>query len=119
MLNSSGFRSLQLTFLRTLFGFINEVFTGMPFYSSLASWALVFILCEGWGLEGCRKGGGCIERNWCVWTLPLISQRMSVKLTLVFLLYKMEGNAYCAENHIDESYQYFKWWMLGLKALGE
>lgn len=38
VLNSSVFCSLQLTLLRTLFGFINEVSAGLPFNASLASW---------------------------------------------------------------------------------
>lgn len=62
VLNSSVFCSLQLTFLRTLFGFINEVSTGLPFNASLASWPLQ----TPWrlGAEGCegRVGRG-VERS--------------------------------------------------------
>lgn len=68
MLNSSEFRSLQLTFLRTLVGFINEVSArwdlgpkplGCLFMSALP---LVFILVkDGVGERG-RVGGG-VERG--------------------------------------------------------
>ena len=70
MLNSLGFRSFQLTFLRTLFGFINEVFArwdldpkplGCLFTPASL---LVFILVKdgGGGGEVGRAGGG-VERG--------------------------------------------------------
>ena len=66
MLNSSGFRSLQLTFLRTLVGFINEVSArwdlgtkplGCLFMSALP---LVFILVK----DGVGERGLTVKEFW-------------------------------------------------------
>lgn len=111
MLNSSGFHSLQLTFLKTVFGFINEVFAlrqlGCLFMPALP---LVFLLCEEWGFFGGMYGEGEGEflkrqKTWCVWTLLLTYTGRVGKLSLVFLIYKTGGDAYCIDGHIDEGYQ--------------
>lgn len=110
VLNSSVFCSLQLTFLGTLFGFINEVSAGLTFNASLASWPIQTLWRLGpGGCEG-RVGGACRKKQniWCVWTLLLTSWWILGKLAFDFLIYKMGGGAYCIEKHIDERYQYFK-----------
>lgn len=126
VLNSSAFLSLQLTFLGTLFGFINEVFAHQDFARRLLGCLFVpdsplgFLLCVGLsgavcGRMGVLKGAGHLGCLDCA----AHKLRDVGQAELGFHIHKTGGDAYCTEKHVSEKCQYFNEgsWGAGLEGV--